>query len=58
VINLPSVAGDRTRPDYVVILEVYGRQTVLQDGDSHAYHLIETIPTDSTTVRGCWCFAG
>jgi hypothetical protein len=35
------------RPDYVVFLEVYGRNTLLQDARfTGAYELIETVPTD------------
>jgi hypothetical protein len=35
------------QPDYVVFLEVYGRNTLLQDDQFAAqYELIETIPTD------------
>ncbi|HKY84104.1 MAG TPA: hypothetical protein VJ160_04670 [Anaerolineales bacterium] len=49
VINfaVSSEAIDRFRPDYVVILEVYGRETVLKDPQFlHAYALVETVPTD------------
>ena len=47
----------KEQPDYVVILEVYGRETVLQDaGFLHAYHLIETIPTDLYGSQGMLVF--
>jgi hypothetical protein len=45
------------RPDYVVMLEVYGRRTVLQDaGFLHAYQLLETIPTDLYGSQGMLVF--
>ncbi len=59
VINfaVSSQAIEDLRPDYVVILEVYGRETVLQDaGFLHAYHLIETIPTDLYGSQGMLVF--
>ncbi len=40
-------------PDYVVFLEVYGRNTLLQDARfKMAYELVETIPTDIYGSRG------
>ena len=40
-------------PDYVVFLEVYGRNTLLQDPRfKAAYILVETIPTDIYGSRG------
>ena len=59
VINfaVSSQAIEDLRPDYVVILEVYGRETVLQDpGFLHAYRLMETVPTDLYGSRGMLVF--
>jgi hypothetical protein len=40
-------------PDYVVFLEVYGRNTLLQDARfTGAYELVETIPTDIYESKG------
>jgi hypothetical protein len=45
------------RPDYVVVLEVYGRETILKDPRFlHAYQLIETVPTDLYGSRGMLVF--
>jgi hypothetical protein len=59
VINfaVSSQAIEDLRPDYVVILEVYGRETVLQDpGFLHAYRLLETVPTGLYGSRGMLVF--
>jgi len=46
------------RPDYVVILEVYGRLTLLQDPRfSRQYTLLRTLPTDIYGSRGMLIFA-
>jgi len=46
------------RPDYVVILEVYGRLTLLQDPRfSQQYTLLRTLPTDIYGSRGMLIFA-
>jgi hypothetical protein len=45
------------QPDYVVVLEVYGRETILKDRRFlDAYHLAETIPTDLYGSRGMLVF--
>jgi hypothetical protein len=45
------------QPDYVVILEVYGRETILKDPRFlHEYVLLETIPTDLYGSRGMLLF--
>jgi hypothetical protein len=45
------------RPDYVVVLEVYGRQTILRDPRFlRDYRLVETIPTDLYGSRGMLVF--
>jgi len=45
------------RPDYVVVLEVYGRRTILTDpAFLKAYQLIETIPTDLYGSQGMLIF--
>ncbi|MCS6906551.1 MAG: hypothetical protein RML93_01560 [Anaerolineales bacterium] len=45
-------------PDYVVILEVYGRKTLLQSRDFHErYHLLRTIDTDIYGSNGLMIFA-
>ncbi len=41
------------QPDLLVLLEVYGRETVLRDpGFHHSYLLVETIPTDLYGSQG------
>jgi len=46
------------RPDYVVILEVYARLTLLQDSRfSQQYTLLHTLPTDIYDSRGMLIFA-
>jgi hypothetical protein len=46
------------RPDYVVILEVYARLTLLQDPRfSQQYTLLRTLPTDIYGSRGMLIFA-
>lgn len=41
------------QPDLLVLLEVYGRETVLNDpGFHHSYLLVETIPTDLYGSQG------
>lgn len=55
VINyaIPSRLILDARPDFVVILEVYGRLTLLRDADfARQYRLVETIPTDIYDSRG------
>jgi hypothetical protein len=50
-------AIDDLRPDYVVVLEVYGRETILKDPPFlHAYQLIEMIPTDLYGSQGMLVF--
>jgi hypothetical protein len=59
VINfaVSAEAVDDLRPDYVVMLEVYGRETVLKDSRFlHSYRLMETIPTDLYGSRGMLVF--
>jgi hypothetical protein len=59
VINfaVSSKAIDDLRPDYVVVLEVYGRETILKDPPFlHAYQLIEMIPTDLYGSQGMLVF--
>ncbi len=59
VINfaVSAQAIEDLRPDYVVVLEVYGRETILKDPRFlHAYRLIETIPTDLYGSRGMLVF--
>ena len=44
-------------PDWVVILEVYGRRTLLVDADFQArYRLLETLPTDIYGSHGLLIF--
>ena len=46
------------KPDYVVILEVYARLTLLQDAQfSQQYTLLRTLPTDIYGSRGMLIFA-
>ncbi|HET7010075.1 MAG TPA: hypothetical protein VFI11_04815 [Anaerolineales bacterium] len=48
----PDLVADQ-QPDFVVLLEVYGRETLLKDDRFvHAYSLIGTIPTDLYGSRG------
>ncbi len=60
VINYAIPAGlilDQ-KPDYVVILEVYARLTLLQDARfSQQYTLLRTLPTDIYGSRGMLIFA-
>ena len=60
VINYAIPAGlilDQ-KPDYVVILEVYARLTLLQDPHfSQQYTLLRTLPTDIYGSRGMLIFA-
>jgi hypothetical protein len=59
VINyaVSSDAITALKPDYVVLLEVYGRETVLKDPQFlHAYQLVETVPTDLYGSRGLLVF--
>ncbi|HEY69306.1 MAG TPA: hypothetical protein G4O08_01855 [Anaerolineae bacterium] len=45
-------------PDYLVILEVYGRHTLLRDPEfEHMYTRIETIPTDMYGSEGMLIYA-
>ena len=60
VINyaIPSDLILDQRPDYVVILEVYARLTLLQDPRfSQQYTLLRTLPTDIYGSRGMLIFA-
>jgi hypothetical protein len=55
VINyaVPAPLVDQFKPDYLVILEVYGRKTLLRDSSfASQYQLIETLPTDIYGSRG------
>lgn len=53
----PKLISD-LRPDFVVLLEVYGRQGLLRDEDFvRAYRLVETIPTDIYGSHGLFVFA-
>jgi len=59
VINyaVPPGAVFAAMPDYVVLLEVYGRETVLKDPRFlHAYTLVATVPTDLYGSRGLLVF--
>ena len=60
VINLatsPDLILD-TRPDYLVLLEVYGREGLFKDPRFwRTYHLIRKIPTDIYTSDGMLLFA-
>ena len=45
------------RPDFIVILEVYGRRTLLQDATFlRQYRLLETLPTDIYGSQGMLIF--
>jgi Gpi18-like mannosyltransferase len=45
------------KPDYVVVLEVYVRKTLLQDAQfKHDYQLIQTLPTDIYGSNGLLIF--
>ncbi len=60
VINyaIPSDLILDERPDYVVILEVYARQTLLQDPRfSQQYTLLRSLPTDIYGSRGMLIYA-
>jgi hypothetical protein len=60
VINyaIPSDLILDQRPDYVVILEVYARLTLLKDSRfSQQYTLLRTLPTDIYGSRGMLIFA-
>ncbi len=55
VINyaIPPALITDLRPDFLVMLEVYGRNGLLQDPDfQREYELIETLPTDLYESRG------
>ncbi|MGA9190439.1 MAG: hypothetical protein WBZ24_01780 [Anaerolineales bacterium] len=53
----PKLISD-LKPDYVVLLEVYGRKGLLQDeAFVRAYRLIETLPTDIYGSRDMFVFA-
>jgi hypothetical protein len=55
VINyaISAEAIRQLQPDWVVLLEVYGRETLLKDPQFlHAYSLVETVPTDLYGSRG------
>jgi hypothetical protein len=50
---VPAPLVDQFKPDYLVILEVYGRKTLLRDSSfASQYQLIETLPTDIYGSRG------
>ena len=57
---LTAVSSDLVadqRPDYVVLLEVYGRRTLLRDDRfTSGYELIETLPTDIYGSEGMLIF--
>ena len=60
VINyaIPPALITDLKPDYVVILEVYGRRGLLRDQDFvRAYRLVETLPTDIYGSKGMMVFA-
>jgi hypothetical protein len=60
VINyaIPSGLVLDQKPDYVVILEVYARLTLLKDPRfSQQYTLLRTLPTDIYGSRGMLIFA-
>lgn len=45
------------KPDVLVLLEVYGRETVLRDpGFHHSYRLIDSLPTEIYGSRGMLVF--
>ncbi len=53
----PNLISD-LKPDYVVLLEVYGRRGLLQNESFvRAYQLMETLPTDIYGSRGLFVFA-
>jgi hypothetical protein len=59
VINyaIPARLVNMEQPDWVVILEVYGRRSLLPDPDFQKnYHLLHTIPTDMYGSRGMLIF--
>jgi hypothetical protein len=59
VINyaIPTNLIMEQHPDWVVILEVYGRKTLLADERfQQAYTLIDTIPTDMYGSQGMLIF--
>jgi arabinofuranosyltransferase len=59
VINfaIPAAAVDELGPDYLVMLEVYGRETLLKDpAFLHQYVLENRIPTDLYGSRGMLVF--
>ena len=59
VINyaIPAELILNEKPDWVVILEVYGRRTLLKNPDfQSAYELVETLPTDMYGSQGMLIF--
>jgi hypothetical protein len=59
VINyaIPAELILNEKPDWVVILEVYGRLTLLKNPDfQSAYELVETLPTDMYGSQGMLIF--
>lgn len=60
VINyaIPAQMINDLRPDYLVMLEVYGRQTLLRDSRFlDSYTLVEEIPTDMYGSEGMLIFS-
>ncbi len=60
VINyaIPAQLINDLQPDHLVILEVYGRQTLLRDSDFlNSHTLIEEIPTDMYGSEGMLIFS-
>jgi hypothetical protein len=54
---IPARLVNLERPDWVVILEVYGRRTLLADNEfMQNYRLIQTIPTDIYGSQGLLIF--
>jgi hypothetical protein len=60
VINyaIPAQMINDLQPDYLVMLEVYGRQTLLRDSRFlDSYTLVEEIPTDMYGSEGMLIFS-
>jgi hypothetical protein len=60
VINyaIPTALIMDTRPDWLVLLEVYGRNTLLQEATFlQSYRLEQEIPTDIYGSRGMLVFS-
>jgi hypothetical protein len=55
---IPALLITDLEPDYLVMLEVYGRHTLLRDADfERMFTLIETIPSDMYGSRGMLIYA-